>query len=211
MSFWIDSLTTITKIRPILYAVNPTTGIPNSVPLDSGWWISTIDLSQQRQWQKINLRRGNPRVGLMLNPGKYWLGLIQKQGFMSIGYNSQTAEVNTIWQKINALGTSSWTKTDTAGQLLLVANFGLRIFTYKKGLIESNSRPHLYPNPVQDQLVVEWLGFRPKDKLQIFNSLGQKIREEDLTSSRFIFSTNRLPKGIYVIRIGKIISSFVKE
>ncbi len=149
--------------------------------------------------------------GIILNAGKYWLGLMQKQGFMSLGYNNQTAEANTIWQKPNALGSSPWTKIDTVGQLLVIANFGPRIISSNTKITQAENRLHLYPNPVHDQLVVEWTGFKPNDRVQVFNSLGQKITEEHVTSSQFVLPTNRLSKGIYSIRIGKLIGRFVKE
>jgi hypothetical protein len=69
----------------------------------------------------------------------------------------------------------------------------------------------LSPNPTQDQLCIEWLGFKPGEKLEVFNNLGQKVLSELASSPILTVNTSRLSKGMYTLRIGNGVRSFVKE
>jgi len=63
----------------------------------------------------------------------------------------------------------------------------------------------VYPNPAQDHVKLAWTGALPADHVvQWYNSLGQKIGSEILTTGRegnLIISLARQPSGTYVLRV----------
>ena len=62
----------------------------------------------------------------------------------------------------------------------------------------------VYPNPVPQYHNVTIISNNPDiAQLQIFNSVGMKMAEETLNDWSFTISTNRLDKGIYLLRIMK--------
>lgn len=69
----------------------------------------------------------------------------------------------------------------------------------------------VYPQPAGDKVTVEWSGYQPGDRATLYNSIGAKVQEEALLSSRHELSLQRLPKGLYRIRVVKRMKGVVKE
>ena len=59
----------------------------------------------------------------------------------------------------------------------------------------------LYPNPVNDSISISLPGDNDKGLFLIYNVLGQKIAENDLTSQTSNISLKSLEKGIYVYKL----------
>ena len=59
----------------------------------------------------------------------------------------------------------------------------------------------LYPNPVNDSISISLPGGNDKGLFLIYNVLGQKIAENDLTSQTSNISLKSLDKGIYVYKL----------
>jgi hypothetical protein len=57
----------------------------------------------------------------------------------------------------------------------------------------------IYPNPVQDKLVVRLDGYN--FDLRIYDSLGRLVAMEDNILNKAELSTAELAKGVYIIRI----------
>jgi len=61
--------------------------------------------------------------------------------------------------------------------------------------VEKNSAPLLYPNPVNDEVVLETI--EAPATLRIFNSMGCEVVEQKILSTKTILNLKDLPKGIY--------------
>ena len=59
----------------------------------------------------------------------------------------------------------------------------------------------LYPNPVKDSISISLPGGHDKGSFLIYNVLGQKISENDITSQTSNISLKSLEKGIYVYKL----------
>lgn len=66
-------------------------------------------------------------------------------------------------------------------------------------LIEVNMLK-LYPNPVSSVLTIETDGVYENTELYIFNTSGQMIMSQKVTSQNFTIDVSHLQKGVYVIR-----------
>ncbi len=65
-----------------------------------------------------------------------------------------------------------------------------------------NENSILYPNPANDELNIS-MNLQTKidvDKVLIYNSIGQLIREEDLAKNKTV-NTKDLPNGIYILNL----------
>jgi hypothetical protein len=125
LSFYLDSTVANLRVKPVLYLCNAATGRPNSLPLDTLWPNQNYTAAQAGQWHYITLRRGSDKEGVILEPGKYFIGLMQKQGRLMVGANRNRAERFSLWQR-NSLagGLPAWVEPDTTAQLLMEYHFG---------------------------------------------------------------------------------------
>lgn len=57
----------------------------------------------------------------------------------------------------------------------------------------------IFPNPVQDVLTIE----NGEGFASVYNILGQLYQQFEVNDSKYLFYTNNLPKGIYVLQIRK--------
>jgi len=74
----------------------------------------------------------------------------------------------------------------------------------KKDITGSNSLQNLknakiYPNPANDQLTIE--SSENMDKVILYNFLGAKIREMDVTENRVTLNRDKLPSGLYLLKV----------
>ncbi|HET9824245.1 MAG TPA: T9SS type A sorting domain-containing protein, partial [Chitinophagaceae bacterium] len=62
----------------------------------------------------------------------------------------------------------------------------------------------IYPNPVRQYQSVTLITDDPDiAQLQVFNTIGQKVFEKTLNDFRNTIPTDRLSKGVYLLRIVK--------
>ncbi len=60
----------------------------------------------------------------------------------------------------------------------------------------------LYPNPAQNSFIVDLKGIQVQEaRLVLYSSLGQIVSEQTTRSSEATFSVERLPKGMYLLKI----------
>ncbi len=211
LSVFFDTLTTLVRVRPVIYLCNPNTGIPGNFPLDTNWALSNIPVSASQSWQFINLRRpADQNRGLALPAGRFFVGLIQKQGFMAMGYNKNTAERGSIYRRASAASGNAWSLIDTLGQVLVRPHFGKRLLT--SNLTWKVGKPDfkIFPNPVQDQLFIERQEGKAQ-KVMVLNALGQMVMEVDVAEKVQAISVQKLKPGFYRIQIGGNGLGFVKE
>jgi hypothetical protein len=64
----------------------------------------------------------------------------------------------------------------------------------------SNTEFNIYPNPASEMIFIEKAG-KPGGRLQIFNSAGQLVFEEEMTSNKHEFYLERMVAGIYLCRV----------
>ncbi len=80
---------------------------------------------------------------------------------------------------------------------------------------DNSSAFSIFPNPATDVLNVQMQMPAGTILLQILDDLGRELREVPLSSSGAIISTpldiSGLPKGLYYIRAGSVIRSFIKK
>jgi hypothetical protein len=78
----------------------------------------------------------------------------------------------------------------------------------------SNSNLHLYPNPANNILFVEWNTETKKQiqEMEIYDMLGnrQRLTRVNVSSKIWQVDVSELPTGIYLLKIGNHISKFVK-
>lgn len=69
----------------------------------------------------------------------------------------------------------------------------------------------IYPNPIENVLNIAFTEEKSKRTLQIFNSLGQKIWEENITNQLNVsIDTSRWPHGVYWVDIDNFRQQIVK-
>ena len=82
--------------------------------------------------------------------------------------------------------------------------------------LENNSGIKIYPNPVNDNLNLE-IKYPGSEKMEltVYNVLGEKIFQRNVTAGKTILNSSGFSKGIYFLRLaGRNVStskSFVKE
>lgn len=213
ISFYIDTLTATTRVKPVVYLCNATTGIPVNFPLDTNWAQVTIGTASAQTWRFVNLRRpADQNRGLALPAGKFFLGLIQKQQFMALGSSPVTAEKRTTYRRNSAATGNAWTLVDTVGQVFVRAHLGKRILVGNQQLLSSSNSKNwnLYPNPAENEIWVERKQYKASETCIILNSMGQKVLSTQLSSPTTRIDISSLPKGIYRIRTSDGSISFIK-
>lgn len=66
----------------------------------------------------------------------------------------------------------------------------------------------IYPNPTNGDIFVQ---SKIMGILNIYNVLGQLLISEEKNIRNYKVNTNRLPKGVYIIKLERAVSKFVKE
>lgn len=75
--------------------------------------------------------------------------------------------------------------------------------------INENNRLLIYPNPVKEKLFFGNNSLKEHAKVEIFNALGNKIKEET-SNQKFIELENLMP-GFYLIKINNKVGKFIKQ
>ena len=75
------------------------------------------------------------------------------------------------------------------------------------GIDETSAEVKLYPNPVSDQLCVD---FGQAFDYVVFNAMGQQMIQGE-SSGKALIRCNDLPKGLYFVRIATPLQVFVKK
>ncbi|MGZ3865281.1 MAG: NHL domain-containing protein, partial [Bacteroidia bacterium] len=79
---------------------------------------------------------------------------------------------------------------------IIVNTCGAGIENYNGALFK------MYPNPVTDLLIVECL-YPSDEKIEIYNSLGERISEISLQEDRTKVQTEGLTQGVYLVKVTK--------
>ena len=66
--------------------------------------------------------------------------------------------------------------------------------------IYNNKSVSVYPNPVKNELTIETPSFLSKQKLEIFNAMGQNIYSSDIYQKK-VMDVSNLAEGVYFIRL----------
>lgn len=84
-----------------------------------------------------------------------------------------------------------------------VATRTFQSFFYRKSevLIEENERSLVYPNPVNDYMVIELKDFQDGVQYQLSDNLGRVIRKDFLLNEISEIQFSELKKGIYFLTI----------
>ena len=81
------------------------------------------------------------------------------------------------------------------------------------GVGEQDHHVTLYPNPVNDKLIVEAQG--AIDRLEIYNLMGALVYSQDDCTNKTEVAVDNLPSGVYFLRLttngGTQVQKFVKE
>jgi len=63
-----------------------------------------------------------------------------------------------------------------------------------------NSSVNVFPNPATNQFVVEGSLFRENSRVEICNTLGEKIYASEF-NKQITIDSKKFPKGIYFVRV----------
>lgn len=77
--------------------------------------------------------------------------------------------------------------------------------------LPTNTQIKIYPNPVDDILNVELLGFYQKVEMQIVDVLGNVIKNSTLNTQHAQIDVSKLQSGIYFLKVGNRVQKFIKE
>jgi hypothetical protein len=108
------------------------------------------------------------------------------------------AFVGNFWSVESQIDKTWIVKTDACGELQFngcAPQVGVEEYA------DSNEKLHVFPNPANDRVRVNWTG--EAASLMLFNSLGQEVRREllnpwDISSA---IDLSALPSGLYVLRL----------
>lgn len=142
------------------------------------------------QWYTINLPSGT-----ILNPGKYVVALEENTYQQELGasevYFPETSWIYTATQ-------IPWTPIEDLG-FPITMMLRLNLATSALGISElETTELTVYPNPTNDQ--VHLTGLSANSSLQIYNDMGQLVKEETVTQSNWTVSLSDLKPGIYILK-----------
>ncbi len=75
--------------------------------------------------------------------------------------------------------------------------------TSNVGVTETKSEFIIYPNPTSKELRVKIEYNLIGSKFRILNTLGQELKQGELTSTMSNIDVSKLPKGYYVLILGE--------
>jgi len=134
---------------------------------------------------------------LVLNPGTYYTGIQQSAATITIGYDRNYNHNTGLYFDAGA----GWTQSTENGSLMLHPVFTNRIIE-TVGLNElsfsEKNKFSVYPNPSSDAFTI----ISPlidNTSYQLFNSMGQLIKEEKIEYTQQSVSTTSIDQGIYIL------------
>jgi hypothetical protein len=68
-----------------------------------------------------------------------------------------------------------------------------------RSLANAKSKVQLYPNPVQNELIVSKIAVA-NSKVSVYNAVGQKLMEKTANGTQAKFDVSNLKKGMYFVR-----------
>ncbi|MCG9881647.1 MAG: CotH kinase family protein, partial [Bacteroidia bacterium] len=115
--------------------------------------------------------------------------------FSNNGYH-KTDSLSVRWKvKANLMHHSVWSST----------SFKLTIFEEKSTGLQSSldaSRISIFPNPAQDNMLINLSGLNQNTQLELFDLMGHKLIEENIEKGKdFVLQTRDYSKGIYLLMI----------
>ena len=120
--------------------------------------------------------------------------------------------MNTVWnrQGPNSIGLNMVTMMDfrSTDNTLAVSTYGAGVFTATlsskdRTAINETSKLNsleIYPNPATDKLFIQLLELKATLKVEVYNNLGQMVKQKDIGLTRSI-DINELNSGIYFVKI----------
>jgi hypothetical protein len=133
---------------------------------------------------------------LPLSPGTYFFGFQQGSNTITVGYDRNYDYSSNLYYDAGA----GWTQSAENGSLMLRPVFGnYRPVVGIPEISPSEKNSFLvYPNPSSDQFII--LSYKPGNaSYQLFNSLGQLVKEEKIESGEQHVSTSALNAGMYIL------------
>jgi len=115
-----------------------------------------------------------------------------------------TASTGASFDTYKSNGRTVATKLETGCKVIVTSEDGKNTIGYKVELLVGNhivfdnEKIEIYPNPVADNLTIEG---NIHSKVEIVNSLGNKLFEEILLFEKQTISMKNLEKGIYFVRV----------
>ncbi len=156
--------------------------------------ISTSIVGALYQWQRdtgsgfVNLANSGPFSGV----------------FTSI-LNVTGITAGLVGNHYRCIVSNSWGCFDTSSQVLLTT-----------GISEAHTMPlvTIYPNPVNDELSIEYSYSLKNVYLKVFNGLGLLVENCKISEPKSTLKINNLPAGVYIIEFitdqGTIYNKFIK-
>ena len=127
----------------------------------------------------------------------------------------------TIWEQMgaNTIGNvvCEQVKTRAEDSLVVLATHGNGIYTTKIQSIndvikivevQPENNIHIYPNPASEYLIIE----STKEKFyEIYDLQGKLIYADNITGPKTKVNVAKIPKGIYIIKVGELSRKWVKK
>ena len=97
-------------------------------------------------------------------------------------------------------GTLNYNSLNNSFEGLVITSFGKPSLTNQEYSLENLS---VYPNPVEDQLIIEnEFAFKDSDQVKVYNLLGQELKIDKQIDNQYIYiNTTSWSSGIYLIEV----------
>jgi len=174
-----------------------------------GLWIGYTDIIKKGKWKWVNGSESsytNWRDGLNSDSYGDYAAMVDKGEWSLAAYN-----LNWDWVVKNNHILEVEVITDKCPETLLDATVNSTGCSENQLSVDDellDNSLKLYPNPVTNILTIESKNVKIF-KVEIYSILGEKIKE--ITSNFVFITTDKLPKGIYIIKIYSGKSSMIRK
>lgn len=223
ITFWTDELPFgETTVKPVIYTANQ-----SNVPLllrDTSYAAVTLTTDNELAWNTINLRKpGADAKGKALPAGRFFFGLMEKNQYMSLGYNTNVTTPRTAFFRLGFGTGTQWRAIADVindGQVFIRPNFRPVVQTNNSQFETSLRMMEIYPNPASSKINLDIrVHAGAQAKVKISDVLGRKIGESVLNLHRGANSNElnieALQPGLYFMTVeingSKVTHKFLKQ
>ena len=133
---------------------------------------------------------------LVLPPGTYYIGIQQASSILTIGFDRNYNHKSSLY--FNSSGV--WEQSTENGSIMMHPVFGsyLPLVGIDEIATTKNKNFFVYPNPSAEQFTIASSQLQ-NSSYKIFNSVGQIVKEEKISSLEHNVSVSNLSSGMYIL------------
>ncbi len=79
------------------------------------------------------------------------------------------------------------------------------------GITENEKTFTIFPNPASTEIVLQDIDFQNNKQIEIYNIIGQKVKEKQILSETMVLDISDLEQGIYMLKIGFSMKKIIKN